>query len=56
MCGDFVTNMTDMIDKSIAEKEKIEDPLVDECLQHIRFCQSKCEGFAGQKEILEVKF
>ncbi|XP_053376600.1 NACHT domain- and WD repeat-containing protein 1-like [Mercenaria mercenaria] len=49
----FVEHMTGMIDKSIAEKEKVNDPLIEECIQHIRFCQSKCEGFAGRKETLE---
>jgi hypothetical protein len=46
--------MIGMVEKSVAEKEKLNDSLIEECLQHIRFCQSKCEGFSGREETLEV--
>lgn len=54
MCADFVSHMIQMIDKSVAEKKKIDDTLVEECMQHIRFCQTKCESFHGREETLEV--
>ncbi|KAL4232336.1 hypothetical protein ACF0H5_009907 [Mactra antiquata] len=53
LCDDFINHMIGMIDKSVAEKKKKENPLIDECLQHIRFAQTKCEGFAGQKDTLD---
>ncbi|XP_060597775.1 NACHT domain- and WD repeat-containing protein 1-like [Ruditapes philippinarum] len=53
MCNDFVHHMIGMVEKSVAEKEKVTDPLIEECLQHIRFCQSKCEGFTGRGETLK---
>ncbi|XP_052105636.1 NACHT domain- and WD repeat-containing protein 1-like isoform X2 [Mytilus californianus] len=52
---DLVTYMQDMIDRAIKEREKQElvDPLLEECKQHIVFCQEKCHGFQGREDILK---
>ena len=54
MCEDFVNIMIEMIDKAVAERKKVDDPVVEECMQQIRFCQAKCEGFHGREDTLEV--
>ena len=50
--------MQNMIDKAIKEREKQElvDPLLEECKQHLVFCQEKCLGFQGREDILKVWF
>ena len=55
MCDDFVTGMCNMIDQSVAERQSTDEPLVQEVIQHISFCQAKCELFHGREESLEVK-
>ena len=55
MCDDFVNGMCSMIDQSVKERKSTDEPLVQEVLQHISFCQTKCELFHGREESLEVK-
>ena len=54
MCSDFVDSMTKMVDESVNKSKIAEDPLIDECCQHIKFCQSKYEDFHGREEMLAV--
>ena len=34
-------------------REDVSDPLYEEVVQHLKFCQTKCETFYGRKEILD---
>ena len=34
-------------------REDVSDPLYEEVVQHLKFCQTKCEAFYGRKEILD---
>ena len=57
MTNDFMTHMTDMIEKGVKERESrvgSTDPLYQECMQHIRFCQEKCKLFVGREKTLQV--
>ena len=54
MCNDFVTCMCNMIDTSVSERRSTDEPVVQEVIQHISFCQGKCEMFHGRGESLEV--
>ena len=56
MCDDFVTSMCKMIDKSVSERRSSDEPLVQEVIQHITFCQTKCEMFHGREKPLEVSW
>lgn len=53
---DLVTHLCNMIDTAITEREKQEskDSLLEECKQHIVFCQNKCNGFQGREDVLQV--
>ena len=42
--------ITDSIQKRI--KGDVSDPLYDEVVQHLLFCQTKCSTFYGRKELL----
>ena len=42
--------ITDSINKRI--KADVSDPLYEEVVQHLKFCQTKCSTFYGRKEIL----
>ena len=55
MSADFTEKMIGMIDSAVRKKSTKEDRVVDECLQHIKFCQIKCQNFHGREETLEVK-
>ena len=55
LCGDFEQSMKDMILAGIKEKAlKFSEPLMEEILQHVNFCNKKCEGFHGREATLEV--
>lgn len=43
-------NITDSIHKRV--KGDVSDPLYDEVVQHLSFCQTKCSTFYGRNEIL----
>lgn len=55
MCDDFVTSMCNMIDQSVSQRRSADEPLVQELLQHISFCQTKYELFHGREDSLEVQ-
>lgn len=54
--SDLQAKLTSMIDSAIQEKStaKINDSVFAEVLQHIQFCQSKCENFHGRTATLKV--
>ena len=56
MTDDFVNVMCSKIEKAIQEHAKSHkiDPLYEECIQHILFCQAKCQNFYGREETLQV--
>ena len=55
MNDDFEQEMTQRIDAAIAEREAIsvQDPLLQECVQHLEFCQAKSQAY-GRSEDLQV--
>lgn len=55
LCKEVESLMKEQITSSIHKKVKsdVGDPLYDEVVQHLLFCQTKCSTFHGRKEILE---
>ena len=55
MNDDFEEEMTQRIDAAIAQREAIsvQDPLLQECVQHLEFCQVKSQAY-GRSEDLQV--
>ena len=55
LSSDFEQSMKEMIQAGIKEKsQKFSDPLLEEILQHVSFCNKKCESFHGRDTTLEV--
>ncbi|KAL4236659.1 hypothetical protein ACF0H5_005044 [Mactra antiquata] len=50
---DFVSKMCTMIQDAVNEKSSKEDPVLEEIIQHIGFCQDKCRGFHGRDDIMK---
>ncbi|XP_052281860.1 NACHT domain- and WD repeat-containing protein 1-like [Dreissena polymorpha] len=53
LCKDFTDNMISLTTQAIRNRYLLHDKLTEECLQHIRLCQSKCAEFHGRTETLE---
>lgn len=55
MNDNFEQLMISKIDQAIVKREQDddEDPLFEECLQHLEFCKRKCQAF-GREEDLQV--
>ena len=55
LCKEVESLMKEQITNSIHKKVKndVGDPLYDEVVQHLLFCQTKCSTFHGRKEILD---
>ncbi|KAH3785953.1 hypothetical protein DPMN_164049 [Dreissena polymorpha] len=47
--------MISLTTQAIRNRYLLHDKLTEECLQHIRLCQSKCAEFHGRSETLEVR-
>lgn len=54
LCREVEFLMKEKIADSIQKRVKadVSDPLYDEVVQHLLFCQTKCDTFYGRKEIL----
>lgn len=54
--NDLEAKLTSMIDDAFREKSKakINHPVFTEVLQHVQFCQSKCQDFYGRSATLKV--
>ena len=54
LCREVEFLMKEKIANSIQKRVKadVSDPLYDEVVQHLLFCQTKCDTFYGRKEIL----
>ena len=54
LCKEVESLMKEQITDSIHKRVKsdVGDPLYDEVVQHLLFCQTKCSTFHGRKEIL----
>lgn len=55
LCREVEYLMKEKIIHSINKRirEDVSDPLYEEVVQHLKFCQTKCETFYGRKEILD---
>ncbi|KAJ8304435.1 hypothetical protein KUTeg_018018 [Tegillarca granosa] len=55
LAGDFVTELCRMVDDGIRRRaaSQINDPLYEECLQHMTFCKEKCKDFQGREKTLQ---
>ena len=55
LCREVEYLMKEKIIHSINKRirEDVSDPLYEEVVQHLKFCQTKCEAFYGRKEILD---
>ena len=51
----FYKKLVSMIDAAAdnEKKEKITNPMYDDILQHLLFCQTKCKGFQGREDVLK---
>ena len=58
MSNQFIAKMCELIDQGIQDKMDAahNDPVINECLQHIQFCKQKCRIFHGQETALKVMF
>lgn len=54
LCTEVEFLMKEKITNSIHRRIKVDvcDPLYEEVVQHLLFCQTKCSTFYGRKEIL----
>lgn len=54
LCREVEFLMKEKITNSIQKRIKadVSDPLYEEVVQHLLFCQTKCDTFYGRKEIL----
>ena len=54
LCTEVEFLMKEKITTSIHNRIKVDvsDPLYEEAVQHLLFCQTKCNTFYGRKEIL----
>ncbi|XP_041349492.1 NACHT and WD repeat domain-containing protein 2-like [Gigantopelta aegis] len=55
LCQDFEYKLSAMIDDAIQtrEKAKLDDPHIEEVVQHTLFCQEKCRAFQGRNDTLK---
>ncbi|KAH3887306.1 hypothetical protein DPMN_011322 [Dreissena polymorpha] len=51
MTEDFVSRMRDVISLAITRHRQIDDPLVEEVVEHAQFCQKKCDSFHGREDL-----
>ena len=58
MTENFVEVMHSRIGKAIEEHAMAgkADSLYEECIQHISFCQTKCDSFYGRRDTLQVAY
>ncbi|XP_048740917.2 NACHT and WD repeat domain-containing protein 2-like [Ostrea edulis] len=57
MNDNFEQLMISKIDQAIVKREldDDEDPLFEECLQHLEFCKRKCQAFGREDELQKIK-
>lgn len=58
LCQDFEHGILRLINQHIEDRSKsvVQNPLVQEIVQHLIFCQEKCKHFHGRQELLDVSF
>ena len=56
MTKDFEVKLCNMISTAIEDRKKsdLSQPIYEEIIQHIRFCQDKCESLHGRENEIKV--
>uniref|UniRef100_A0ABM0GQ48 Leucine-rich repeat and WD repeat-containing protein KIAA1239-like n=1 Tax=Saccoglossus kowalevskii TaxID=10224 RepID=A0ABM0GQ48_SACKO len=55
-CSDFEHQMQELVVQAISERVHFDslDPLYEDIIQHVSFCQNKCEAFQGREDTLSI--
>ncbi|KAK3777081.1 hypothetical protein RRG08_008927 [Elysia crispata] len=55
LCNDFETRLVSLCENAFNQKTKVrsQEPFFQEVLQHLTFCQNKCESFHGREGSLQ---